>query len=124
MQLNDESHAVNPALEKPPTPRNKKKNKKWPPIYALFLEENLMQPHQLWDDTRLLLQSAKKSVAILEEASRVGCDCLFSRRKQRWVLYRRSSWKLDPNLKQLGAEIQRIGNRDADYQLIAHSIQR
>lgn len=78
-----------------------------------------MQPHPLWDDTRLLLQSAKKSVAILEEAVRVGCDCHFSRRKRRWVLFRHSYWQLDPRLRAVGAEVRRIGNRDADYASLA-----
>jgi hypothetical protein len=74
-----------------------------------------MKPNPAWDDTRLLLQAAKRSVAILEEAVRAGCDCHFSHKKQRWVLYRPSNWQLDSKLEAAGARIQRIGNRDADY---------
>ena len=121
MQLNTEFDRTSKEREEMPTPRVIKKNKKHPPIYALLLEENLMQPNPAWDDTRLLLQAAKRSVAILEEAVRVGCDCHFSRRKQRWVLHRRSIWDLDPQLKAFGAKIERIGNRDADYVPIAQT---
>ncbi len=115
MQLNTKFDQNSKEREEMPTPRVIKKNKKHPPIYALLLEENLMEPNPAWDDTRLLLQAAKRSVAILEEAVRVGCDCHFSRRKQRWVLHRRSRWELSPELKPAGVELHRIGNRDADY---------
>jgi hypothetical protein len=78
-----------------------------------------MQPNPVWDETHLLLDSARRTVAILEEAARAGCDCYFSRRKRRWVLYRHSGWKIDPELTRAGVEIRRIGNRDADYNAIA-----
>jgi hypothetical protein len=115
MQLNTKFDRSSKEREEMPTPRVIKKNKKHPPIYALLLEENLMEPNPAWDDTRLLLQAAKRSVAILEEAVRVGCDCHFSRRKQRWVLFRGQNWELDPKLKVAGGKVSRIGNRDADY---------
>jgi uncharacterized protein YjiS (DUF1127 family) len=115
MQLNTKFEQTRKEREEMPTPRVIKKNKKHPPIYALLLEENLMKPNPAWDDTRLLLQAAKRRVAILEEAVRVGCDCHFSRRKQRWVLYRQSRWELSQELKRAGVEIRRVGNRDADF---------
>lgn len=121
MQLNTEFDRTSKEREEMPTPRVIKKNKKHPPIYALLLEENLMKPNPAWDDTRLLLQAAKRSVAILEEAVRVGCDCHYSRRKQRWVLFRFSNWRLDPELTKSGVVTHRIGNRDADYAEIRRS---
>jgi hypothetical protein len=81
-----------------------------------------MQPNPVWDETHLLLDSARRTVAILEEAARAGCDCYFSRRKRRWVLYRHSHWQLDAKLKAVGAEVRRIGNRDADYASLAYGV--
>jgi len=92
-----------------------KKNKKWPPIWALVLDQDVLQPNPVFDDTRLLLQTARKTVQILEEAARVGCDCYYSRRMNRWVLYRGAKWELSPEARNSGLELSRIGNRDADY---------
>ena len=115
MQLNYKLTSVSGSREEPASAQRKRKNKKHPSIWALLLEENLMQPNPVFDETRLLLQSAKMSVAILEEAARVGCDCHFSRRKRRWVLYRRSKWQIGAELAKVGIQIRRLGNRDADY---------
>jgi predicted Zn-dependent protease len=80
-----------------------------------------MQPNPVWDETHLLLDSARRTVAILEEAARAGCDCYFSRRKQRWVLYRSSRWQPDHRSIASGAQVRRMGNRDADYAAISNS---
>jgi hypothetical protein len=115
MQLNKELPLVSSGKEESSSAARIKKNKKWAPFWALVLDQDLLQPNPVFDDTRLLLQTARKTVQILEEAARVGCDCYYSRRMKRWVLYRDKKWALSPEARNLGLELSRIGNRDADY---------
>jgi hypothetical protein len=115
MQLNTKFERTSKEREERPTPRVIKKNKKWAPLWAMVLDRDLLQPNPVFDDTRLLLQTARKTVQILEEAARVGCDCYYSRRMKRWVLYRDRKWELCSEARNAGLELIRIGNRDADY---------
>lgn len=92
-----------------------KKNKKWPPFWALLLDQDLIHPNPMRNDIRLLLQTVRMTVQLLEEAARVRCNCYYSRRMKRWVFYRERKWELNSELKRIGVEINRIGNRDADY---------
>jgi hypothetical protein len=94
----------------------RRRNRRWPKFYALFLEQDLMKPNQDGlDNVHQLRLSARLSAAILDEAARVGCDCFWSSRMRRWVLWRRQPWQLEPSLRQAGVLLESIGNRDANY---------
>ena len=120
MQLNKELPLVGLGKEESGSAARIKKNKKWAPFWALVLDQDLLQPNPVFDDTRLLLQTARKTVQILEEAARAGCDCYYSRRMKRWVLYRDRKWELCSEARNAGLELIRIGNRDADYVYLAN----
>jgi hypothetical protein len=98
------------------TAKYKRKNEKHPPIYAMYMEQYLFEKNPVFDDTMLLLRSAQHAVAMLEEAVRVGCGCFYSVRRSCWILYDYQPWKLSPELEKAGVKIEKIKNREKDYQ--------
>ena len=98
------------------TEKYQRKNAKHPPIYAVYMEKYLFQKNPVFDDTMLLLRSAQHAVAMLEEAVRVGCGCFYSVRRSCWILYDYQPWKLSPELEKAGVKIEKIKNREKDYQ--------
>lgn len=104
------------------TERYKRKNAKHPPIYAMYMEQYLFDKNPVFDDTLLLLRSANHAVAMLEEAARVGLNCYYSVRRNCWILYDYQPWKLNPELEKAGVKIEKIKNREKDYQDIMEMV--
>ena len=98
------------------TEKYKRKNAKHPPIYAVYMEKYLFQKNPVFDDSLLLLRSGHHAVAMLEEAARVGLNCYYSVRRNCWILYDYQPWKLSPELEKAGVKIEKIKNREKDYQ--------
>ena len=80
------------------------------------MEKYLFQKNTVFDDTILLLRSAQHAVDMLEEAARVGLNCYYSVRRNCWILYDYQPWKLSPELEKAGVKIEKIKNREKDYQ--------
>ncbi len=120
MQLNDELHAVNPAPEKPPAPRSKKKNKKWPPIFFLELPQVMMPRNGLVSPAQFVTDMAIAKEMMLAAAKARNCMAYWSKERRQWLLVSNEVIQNAlPSFCGPYSSVKKLRNRQSDYAAVA-----
>jgi hypothetical protein len=105
----------------------RRKNQKHQKFYAIFVNKKLINEKDLLfsNDPYVIQEKLAEFSAFAEEAVRNKLSCFFSKRKQRWVFWRKERWDLGVTLEEHGVKLAIIGNRMADHkELIQEATRR
>ena len=103
-----------------------RKNLKHQKFYAIFVNKKLINEKDLLfsNDPYVMQENLAEFSAFAEEAVAKKLNCFFSKRKQRWVFWRKERWTLGPTLNEHGVKLTIIGNRMADHKELVQEATR
>jgi hypothetical protein len=92
-----------------------RKNRSWPFFYAMIVNDSEIEKCKESPSLYEIMNFTKKFQMILQEAVRVNCRVLYSRREKSFVFFSPEKWNLDPKLAKRDVEITVIKNRHAHH---------